>query len=143
MWDEKDHPRDEDGRFALKGIAISARTRYNITRLLRRMDAQRKGFVDIQLFAEKHRGKNVRRLPQIVLARFYDQLGKILHGGYYETTPSGDRIVTIGDDKGYMYEITYSGTFEEPIILNAVKYSHNLAGRNGNKRKQAKEGYDD
>ncbi len=40
-----------------------------------------------------------------------------------------------------MYEITYSGTFEEPIILNAVKYSHNLAGRNARSEKRVKKKY--
>lgn len=67
MWDERKHPRDQDsGEFVEKGIAISERTRYNIGRLLRNATERRKGFVDIQLFAEKHSGENVRNLPPIV-----------------------------------------------------------------------------
>lgn len=142
MWDENDHPRDEDGRFAPKGIAISARTRYNITRLLRRMDAQRKGFVDIQLFAEKHSGKNVRNLPPIVLARFYDRLGNIRHGEYYETTPTGERVVVIDDDHGRLYRITYTGTFGEPQIVSANTILYRKAGRGGSKMKTTKGKYD-
>lgn len=67
MWDERKHPRDQDsGEFVEKGIAISERTRYNIGRLLRNATERRKGFVDIQLFAEKHSGEYVRNLPPIV-----------------------------------------------------------------------------
>lgn len=142
MWDENDHPRDENGRFASKGIAMSARTRYNITRLLRRMDAQRKGFVDIQLFAEKHSGKNVRRLPRIVLARFYDRLGDIRHGEYYETTPTGERVVVIDDDHGRLYRITYTGTFGEPQIVKARVYSYDKAGRTAKIKAKRKKKYD-
>lgn len=142
MWDENDHPRDEDGRFAPKGIAISARTRYNIGRLLRNATERRKGFVDIQLFAEKHSGENAHDLPPIVLARFYDRLGNIRHGEHYETTPTGARKVTIDDDNGCLYDITYTGTFGEPQIEKVISYSHDKAGRNGNYTKKTRAKYD-
>ncbi len=143
MWDERKHPRDPDsGEFVEKGVAISERTRYNIGRLLRNATERRKGFVDIQLFAEKHSGDNVRNLPQIVLKRFYKRLGDIRHGEYYETTPTGARKVTIDDDNGYLYDITYTGTFGEPQILKARIYSYDKAGRNAKIKAKRKKKYD-
>lgn len=143
MWDERKHPRDPDsGEFVEKGVAISERTRYNIGRLLRSATERRKGFVDIQLFAEKHSGENVRNLPPIVLARFYDRLGNIRHGEYYEITPTGARKVTIDDDNGYLYDITYTGTFGEPQIEKVISYSHDKAGRKGNDTKKTRAKYD-
>lgn len=117
MWDEREHPRDSNtGEFVEKGIAISKRTRYTINRLLQNAKERRKTFVDIQLFAEKHSGKNVRNLPPIVLARFYERLGDIRHGEYYETTPTGARKVTIDDDHGCFARLStnpYRWTFNQ------------------------------
>ena len=142
MWDERKHPRDPgSGEFVEKGVAISERTRYNIGRLLRNATERRKGFVDIQLFAKKHSGENVRNLPPIVLARFYDRLGDIRHGEHYETTPTGARKVTIDDDNGYLYDITYTGTFGEPQIEKVISYSHDKAGRNENDTKKTRGKY--
>ena len=143
MWDERKHSRDPDsGEFVEKGVAISERTRYNIGRLLRNATERRKGFVDIQLFAEKHSGENVRNLPPIVLKRFYKRLGDIRHGEYYETTPTGARKVTIYDDNGYLYDITYTGTFGEPQIEKVISYSHDKAGRSENDTKKTRAKYD-
>ena len=119
----------------------SERTRYNIGRLLRNATERHKGFVDIQLFAEKHSGENVRNLPPIVLKRFYKRLGDIRHGEHYETTPTGARKVTIDDDNGYLYDITYTGTFGEPQIEKVISYSHDKAGRNGNDIKKTRGKY--
>ena len=142
MWDERKHPRDPgSGEFVEKGVAISERTRYNIGRLLRNATERRKGFVDIQLFAKKHSGENVRNLPPIVLARFYDRLGDIRHGEHYEATPTGARKVTIDDDNGYLYDITYTGTFGEPQIEKVISYSHDKAGRNENDTKKTRGKY--
>ena len=135
MWDERKHPRDQDsGEFVEKGVAISERTRYNIGRLLRNATERRKGFVDIQLFAKKHSGENMRNLPRIVLARFYDRLGNIRHGEYYETTPTGERVVVIDDDHGHLWRITYAGTYGEPQIMGAKTIPYRKAGRGGSKK---------
>lgn len=143
MWDEREHPRDPNtGEFVEKGIAISKRTRYTINRLLQNAKERRKTFVDIQLFAEKHSGKNVHNLPPVVLARFYDRLGNIRHGEYYETTPTGARKVTIDDDHGYLYDITYTGTFGVPQIEKVISYPHNKAGRNSSDTKKTRVKYD-
>lgn len=143
MWDERKHPRDPDsGEFVEKGAAISERTRYNIGRLLRNATERRKGFVDIQLFAEKHSGENVRNLPSIVLKRFYKRLGDIRHGEYYETTPTGKRVVVIDDDLGRLWRVTYTGTFGEPQIVSANTIPYHKAGRDGSKMKVTKGKYD-
>lgn len=143
MWDERKHPRDPDsGEFVEKGVAIFERTRYNIGRLLRHATERRKGFVDIQLFAKKHSGENVRNLPPIVLARFYDRLGDIRHGEHYETTPTGERVVVIDDDHGHLWRITYAGTYGEPQIVSANTIPYRKAGRDGSKMKVTKGKYD-
>lgn len=130
------------GRVCRKRRCNLRADKYNIGRLLRNATERRKGFVDIQLFAEKHSGENVRNLPSIVLKRFYDRLGDIRHGEHYETTPTGARKVTIDDDNDYLYDITYTGTFGDPQIVSANTIPYHKAGRDGSKMKTTKGKYD-
>ena len=130
------------GRVCRKRRCNLRADKYNIGRLLRNATERRKGFVDIQLFAEKHSGENVRNLPPIVLKRFYKRLGDIRHGEHYETTPTGKKVVVIDDDLGRLWRVTCIGTFGEPQIVSANTTPYHKAGRDGSKMKTTKGKYD-
>ena len=49
--------------------------------------------------------------------------------------------MTIDDDNGYLYDITYTGTFGEPQIEKVISYSHDKAGRNEDDTKKTRAKY--
>ncbi len=55
-------------------------------------------------------------------AQFYVKLGEIERGGYVDVTPSGEKVVTIGNKL-----IISTGSYEEPKVLSVVEFKNEEA----------------